>query len=212
MKSIADLRREYTQCGLVEALAGDDPIELFRVWFVQALSAELAEPNAMSLATVAADGLPSVRIVLLKGFDHEGFTFFTNYESRKGRELSANPHAALAFWWHEFERQVRVEGRVEKVSPAESDEYFAMRPLGSRLGAWASSQSEVVLDRDSLDRQYADLAARYSDGNVPRPLHWGGYRLVPDALEFWQGRPNRLHDRIRFRRSGGGWVRERLAP
>lgn len=212
MKSIADLRREYTQCGLVEALAGDDPIELFRVWFAQALSAELAEPNAMSLATVSSDCRPSVRIVLLKGIDHEGFTFFTNYESRKGRELATNPHAAVAFWWHEFERQVRVEGRVGKVSPAESDEYFAMRPLGSRLGAWASSQSEIVLDRDSLDRQHAELAARYSDGNVPRPPHWGGYRLVPDALEFWQGRPNRLHDRIRFRRSGGGWVRERLAP
>jgi pyridoxamine 5'-phosphate oxidase len=212
MTSIADLRREYVQNGLSESTAGEDPITLFRDWFAQALVAELAEPNAMSLATVSADGRPSVRIVLLKRFDHEGFTFFTNYESRKGRELAANPLAALAFWWHEFERQVRIEGRIDKVSPAESDEYFALRPLGGRLGAWASDQSEVLADRESLDRRYSELAARYADGNVPRPPHWGGYRLVPDAIEFWQGRANRLHDRIRFRRSGDGWVRERLAP
>jgi pyridoxamine 5'-phosphate oxidase len=212
MSSIADLRREYVRDGLTESTAGGDPFALFRLWFSQALTAELLEPNAMSLATVAADGRPSVRVVLLKGFDHGGFTFFTNYESRKGRELAANPHASLVFWWHELERQVRVEGLVGKVPPAESDEYFAMRPLGSRLGAWASAQSEVIPDRDTLDRRLAELAARYQDGNVPRPPHWGGYRLVPDGIEFWQGRPDRLHDRIQFRRSNGGWVRERLAP
>ena len=212
MTTIADLRREYVQNGLSESTAGDDPIALFRDWFAQALVAELAEPNAMSLATVSADGRPSVRVVLLKRFDEEGFTFFTNYESRKGRELAANPFAALAFWWHEFERQVRIEGRVGKVSPVESDEYFALRPLGSRLGAWASGQSEILARRESLDLRYTELAARYADGNVPRPPHWGGYRLVPDAIEFWQGRANRLHDRIRFRRSGDAWERERLAP
>jgi pyridoxamine 5'-phosphate oxidase len=212
MSSVADLRREYVQHGLIESDAGEDPIALFRTWFAQALASELAEPNAMSLATVSADGRPSVRVVLLKRFDEEGFIFFTNYESRKGRELATNPFAALVFWWHEFERQVRIEGRVEKVKPAESDEYFAIRPLGSRLGAWASSQSEALPDREALDRRYAELAARYADGNVPRPPHWGGYRLVPDAIEFWQGRANRLHDRIRFRRRGDGWVRERLAP
>ncbi|HET6573145.1 MAG TPA: pyridoxamine 5'-phosphate oxidase, partial [Fimbriiglobus sp.] len=181
MTTVADLRREYVRDGLSESSAGSDPIALFRTWFAQALAAELAEPNAMSLATVCADGRPSVRVVLLKQFDDEGFTFFTNYVSRKGRELAVNPFAALAFWWQEFERQVRIEGRVSKVSPAESDEYFASRPLGSRLGAWASGQSEVLPDRATLDRRYAELAARYADGDVPRPPHWGGYRLVPDA-------------------------------
>lgn len=212
MKSIADLRREYTQHGLLESDPGDDPIELFRLWFAQAQSAGLTEPNVMSLATASPEGRPSVRIVLLKGVSQEGFTFFTNYLSRKGRELTANPYAALAFWWPEFERQVRVEGSVSQVSPAESDEYFAVRPLGSRISACISPQSEVIPDRDTLDRMHAECVSQYSDGIVPRPNHWGGYRLLPDTIEFWQGRPNRLHDRIRFRRSAGGWVRERLAP
>ncbi len=211
MKSIADLRREYAESELTEAAAGGDPVELFRLWFTQAVAAEVPEPNAMSLATATPDGRPSVRVVLLKGFDERGFTFFTNYDSRKGRELAVNPHGALCFWWYDLARQVRADGRVEKVPAAESDEYFATRPLGSRLGAWASDQSGVIPDRDHLDRRYAELLAEHPDGRVPRPPHWGGYRLVPDEFEFWQGRPNRLHDRLRYRRAAGGWVRERLA-
>lgn len=212
MKSVADLRLEYTQGGLTEADAGDDPIILFGRWFDAALAAELPEPNAMTLATATPDGKPSARVVLLKGFDDHGFTFFTNYDSRKGRELEVNPHAAVCFLWHPFERQVRIEGTAEKVTPAESDEYFAVRPLGSRLGAWASAQSAVISGREYLQHQHAELTAKYSDGTVPRPTHWGGYRLIADVIEFWQGRPSRLHDRIRFRRMTTGWVRERLAP
>lgn len=213
MKSIADLRQEYSTGGLSEADAGDDPFALFRTWFGQALAAELPEPNAMTLATCTADGVPSARIVLLKALDSRGFTFFTNYESRKGREMAANPRVALVFLWHQLERQVRVEGAVERVTAAESDDYFANRPLGSRLGAWASAQSVVIPGRAYLEQRHAELMARYPDGNIPRPPHWGGYRVVPTAVEFWQGRPSRLHDRIFFSRlPNGAWKRERLSP
>jgi pyridoxamine 5'-phosphate oxidase len=213
MASLADLRQEYSAGGLSEADAGDDPFALFRRWFDEALAAGLFEPNAFTLATSTPDGWPSARAVLLKGLDDRGFTFFTNHDSRKGRELDANPRAAMVFLWHPIERQVRVEGAVEIVSAAESDEYYAIRPLGSRLGAWASPQSAVIPGREFLERQHAELAARYPDGNVPRPPNWGGYRVVPQVIEFWQGRRSRLHDRIRFTRGkAGGWTRDRLAP
>lgn len=210
--SLADLRTEYARQGLSEADAGPDPLALFHLWFGQALAASVPEPNAMTLATATPDGRPSARIVLLKACDDRGLTFFTNYRSRKGRELANNPHAAVVFFWHAVERQVRVEGVVEQVTPAESDDYFATRPADSRLGAWASDQSEVLPDRAELERRHREFMARYPEGNVPRPPHWGGYRLVPDAWEFWQGRPGRLHDRLRYRRAVGGWVRDRLSP
>lgn len=210
--SLADLRKDYTLAGLTEVDAGEEPILLFRKWFDQALAAGLPEPNAMTLATVRQDGQPSGRVVLLKHLDDHGFTFFTNYDSSKGAELQANPKAALVFLWHQFERQVRVEGVIERVSENESDEYFRVRPLGSRLGAWASPQSAVIPDRGFLEAQHAALMSKYPDGDVPRPPHWGGYRLVPTVIEFWQGRPSRLHDRIRFRLVDSAWVRERLAP
>ena len=213
MPSIADLRREYGTGGLTEADAGDDPFALFHRWFADALAAELTDPNAMILATATPDGFPSARAVLLKALDGRGFTFFTNYDSRKGREMAANPRVALVFLWHQLERQVRVEGTVEVVTPVESDAYFVNRPLGSRLGAWASPQSAVIPDRTFLERQHAELMAKYPDGNVPRPPNWGGYRVIPAVIEFWQGRPSRLHDRIAFaRQPDGSWKRERLAP
>lgn len=213
-RSLAELRQEYSLGGLSEEQAGDNPLALFQRWFEEALAAGLPEPNAMVLATAAPDGKPSARIVLLKGFDERGLTFFTSYQSRKAHELSANPQAALVFPWHALERQVRVEGVVEMTSAEESDAYFQSRPLGSRLGAWASEQSAIIPDRTFLERQHAELMARYPDGNIPRPPHWGGYRLLPFLFEFWQGRPNRLHDRIQFSRSrvGAPWQRCRLAP
>ena len=211
--SIADLRREYTQHGLSESEVAADPFAQFRVWFDHALAAQLPEPNAMTLATATPDGRPSARVVLLKGFDQRGFVFYTNYHSRKGGEIEGSGWAALVFFWPELERQVRVEGRVERVLPQESDDYFASRPAGSRLGAWASPQSQVISGRDVLEQRLSVLTTEYEDQDIPRPPHWGGYRVVPTTIEFWQGRPNRLHDRLRYRLSDDQrWIVERLAP
>ena len=213
MSSLADLRREYSTGGLSESEAGTDPFALFHHWFEQARSAELTDPNAMILATVGHNGVPSARAVLLKALDSRGFTFFTNYESRKGNEMKANPYVALVFLWHQLERQVRVEGTVELLTPHESDNYFVTRPIGSRLGAWASRQSEVIPSREFLELQHAALLAKYPDGNIPRPPNWGGYRVLPTTIEFWQGRRSRLHDRILFtRQAGGNWDKSRLSP
>lgn len=212
MPSLADLRRDYTLAGLSEADAGDDPFALFHAWFAAAVSAGLPDPNAFTLATATPDGRPSARVVLLKHLDDRGFTFFTNYQSRKAGELAANPHAAMVFLWDGLERQVRVEGAAEVVTAEESDAYFRVRPVGSRLGAWASPQSRVIPSREHLERLMAEAGEAFAGGDPPRPPHWGGYRVVPAVVEFWQGRPSRLHDRVRFRRAAGGWVRERLAP
>jgi pyridoxamine 5'-phosphate oxidase len=210
--TLAELRQNYSMGGLSESEAGGDPFALFRMWFEQAMAAGVAEPNAFVLATADESGSPSARLVLLKALDDRGFTFFTNYDSRKGREMDANPRAAMVFPWHALERQVRIEGAVEKVTAAESDDYFANRPLGSRLGAWASAQSTLIPDREFLERRHAELMAQYPDGNVPRPEHWGGYRVLPACIEFWQGRPSRLHDRILFTLRDGRWVKNRLSP
>jgi pyridoxamine 5'-phosphate oxidase len=198
---------------LTEDQVNPDPLQQFRAWFAEAEAAGLYQPEAMTLATATADGRPAARAVLLRGADERGFTFFTNYTSRKGRELADNPRAALLFFWAELHRQVRVEGRIEVVSESESDDYFRTRPRGSQVGAWASEQSEVLPNREALDKAFEEMDRRFEGRPVPRPLHWGGYRVVPETIEFWQGRENRLHDRLCFRRRpGGGWDIVRLAP
>ncbi|RZL01516.1 MAG: pyridoxamine 5'-phosphate oxidase [Rubrivivax sp.] len=209
---LAQMRQSYERSALDEEHVKSDPLVQFQQWFDEAIEARQLEPNAMTLATSGVDGRPSTRVVLLKGADERGLVWFTNYDSRKGRDLAANPFAALQFFWGDLERVIRIEGRVEKASAAESDEYYRSRPLGSRIGAWASPQSEVIPSREALESTWAEHQARLGE-DPPRPEHWGGYRLVPDRWEFWQGRASRLHDRLLFERGlDGAWVLHRLAP
>ncbi|HEX2218423.1 MAG TPA: pyridoxamine 5'-phosphate oxidase [Gemmatimonadales bacterium] len=210
--SIADLRREYARARLDEKDVSPDPVAGFARWFAEAQAAAVDEPNAMVLATATPDGRPSARVVLLKGFDERGFVFFTDYRSRKGAELEANPRAALALYWGEVERQVRIEGTVTRTSEQESELYYRTRPLGSRLGAWVSHQSLPIASRNVLEAGLREVERRFAGGDVPLPPHWGGYRLWPELFEFWQGRESRLHDRIRYRRDGEHWSIERLSP
>lgn len=213
LSELQKLRKEYTRAGLHESDADPDPVKQFRKWFDEALAADLYEPNAMTLATATHDGRPSARVVLLKGYDKEGFIFYTNYEGRKAQELDENPYCALVFYWGELERQVRIEGRTSRVSEEDSDAYYESRPRGSRLGAWTSAQSRPVEDRNTLEKRLRDLEAKYEGREIPRPSFWGGYRVEPEAIEFWQGRENRLHDRLLYRLSdSGGWRIERLQP
>lgn len=211
-KTIAEIRTEYQGEPLIEGDLLKNPIEQFDKWFNEALKAEVTEPNAMNLATATPNGKPSSRIVLLKGVDEKGFVFFTNYHSDKGQLLAVNPLATLNFFWVELARQVRIDGKVEKVSHEESDEYFASRPKGSQIGAWVSDQSSIVENREVLDKKLEELNAHYADKEVLRPPHWGGYRLIPESIEFWQGRPNRLHDRLRYDKNGDTWKVARLSP
>jgi pyridoxamine 5'-phosphate oxidase len=209
--NVAELRQEYMRSGLSEGEAGADPLKLFSAWLRDAVAAGLPLPNAMTLATVTPEGAPDARIVLLKGLERGGFAFYTNYASRKARQLEARPAACLVFQWLELERQVRIEGRVEKVSAEESAAYFASRPLGARLSAWASAQSSPVASRAVLEAAVTAMRAKFGDA-PPRPPHWGGYRVIPERLEFWQGRADRLHDRLLYTREASGWKIERLAP
>jgi pyridoxamine 5'-phosphate oxidase len=212
MTTLADLRREYASRALTEADALDDPIQQFSLWFGEALKSELLDTNAMTLATASRDGAPSARIVLLKGFDDAGFVFFTNYESAKARDLEGNPQACLLLFWAALERQVRISGRVSKTPSKESETYFQSRPFESQIGAWASAQSRSLDGRAALEARYAELAAKYAGGPVPLPPFWGGYRVQPDTIEFWQGRKSRLHDRLLYTKRDGAWRRSRLAP
>ncbi len=209
---LAALRREYGDAGLDDPDLAPDPIVMFRRWLHDAVVAGLHEPNAMVVSSVSAQGHPSSRLVLLKGSDERGLVFYTNYDSRKGTELSLNPNCALLFPWHDLQRQVRVEGKAERVSQEESEHYFATRPRASQLGAWASPQSRVVASRDELDRRYTAAEDRFYTFDVPLPENWGGFRVVPDTFEFWQGRRGRMHDRLVYRREGEGWSTVRLAP
>jgi len=209
--NIADLRKSYEKAELSEDASAADPLKQFERWLNEAIHSEVPEPNAMTVATVASNMRPSTRVVLIKGYDERGIVWYTNYDSRKGKELAGNPFAALQFHWVELERVVRIEGRMEKISDAESDAYFHSRPLDSRIGAWASPQSQVIDGRTVLVTNAAKYAAQFML-NPPRPPHWGGYRLVPDEWQFWQGRRSRLHDRLRYRINEGDWLRERLAP
>ena len=209
--NIADLRKDYSTRELSESDVNPDPILQFEAWFSEALDSEINEPNAMALATVDAHGKPSCRIVLLKGFDAEGFVFFTNYLSRKGSDISQNPQAAITFFWHGLERQVRIEGKVEKIPEQDSDLYFELRPEGSKIGAWTSPQSQPISKRELLDNQ-REFEQKYNGITVPRPPYWGGYIIVPEMIEFWQGRPSRLHDRIVYQKKGNNWTIQRIAP
>ena len=210
--SISDLRREYKSRQLAEDQAANDPVELFRLWFEEALAAEAMEANAMTLATVTPEGEPSARTVLLKGFDEKGFVFYTNYESAKARDLAANPRACLLFFWPELERQIRITGGVSRVTREETARYFESRPRESQIGAWVSPQSRVIPHRRVLEENFDALLAQYDGDTVPVPPFWGGYRVAPDRIEFWQGRASRLHDRLLYTRDGGDWKRARLAP
>jgi pyridoxamine 5'-phosphate oxidase len=212
MTKIADLRKNYTQAGLLETDIVASPYQQFQIWFEQAVAADILEPNAMTLATVTAEGKPSARIVLLKAVDDRGFVFYTNYNSQKGVELQQCPHAALVFLWGDLERQVRIEGRIELVSESEATSYFHSRPASSQLGAWASDQSTVIASRAVLEQRLQQLETEYRDREIPKPPHWGGVRVIPQEIEFWQGRPSRLHDRLRYQLIDENWQIDRLSP
>ena len=209
---IAAMRQDYTIVELLESSASPEPWELFSSWFEIARNTKILEPNAMILSTVTQDGQPTSRVVLLKDFDQSGLVFFTNYLSQKGEQLAYNPRASILFWWEPLERQIRIEGEVVKIDEEESDMYFKSRPYGSRLGAWVSEQSQKIVDRTVLEKRQIEFEKKFTEGNIPRPDHWGGYRLTPNKFEFWQGRSNRLHDRLLYQMQQDAWTRDRLAP